>query len=125
MHDAIDALERAVGGVGVADVADDELDRGGQIRRRVAVDLRLEAVEHDDLVAALEEGANEVRADEARAAGDQSLHDMTILAGTGTENHAYGNGEELGFFQRRHVQRDLGAVADREPHRASAARRSG
>ena len=74
MHDAIDAVERAVGSVGVADVADDQLDARGKVGRRVAVDLVLEAVEHDDVVAALDERAHEVRADEAGAAGDQCLH---------------------------------------------------
>ena len=36
--------------------------------------LGLEAVQHDDVVAALEQAPDEVRADEAGAAGDESPH---------------------------------------------------
>ena len=79
MDDAVDALEGAIGGLGVADVADDQLHAGRDVRRGVPVDLRLEAVEHDDLVATLEECADEVRADEAGTSGDQRLHLETIL----------------------------------------------
>ena len=52
MHDAIHALERAVGKLGVADVADDQLDSLGELRRDAVMDLLLQAVEHNDLLAA-------------------------------------------------------------------------
>ena len=55
VDDAIDTRERAIGGLAVADVADDQLDPVRQLGIGAAVDLLLEAVEHDDLVAALDE----------------------------------------------------------------------
>ena len=79
MHDALGARQRAIGEVAIADVADDQLDAGGKIGLRVAVDLGLEAVEDDDLVAALDERAHQVCADEAGAAGDECPHDFLIL----------------------------------------------
>ena len=51
VDDGVDALERP--SAGVADVAVDEGDLGGS-RGLVAVDLRLEAVEDDDIVTAFE-----------------------------------------------------------------------
>jgi hypothetical protein len=45
-----------------------------QCRRRAAVDLGLEAVEHDNLVAVGDEPAHEVRTDGARAARDERPH---------------------------------------------------
>ena len=51
MHDAIDARECLVGERGVADVAHDQLDGGREVGTLVTVDLRLEAVEDDDVVA--------------------------------------------------------------------------
>ncbi len=60
MHDAVDALEREVDEVVLAEVAADEVDavrqrRGPAGRIEAAVDLGLEAVEDDDVVAALHE----------------------------------------------------------------------
>ena len=60
MHDAVGALQGAHREVAIADVAHDELDAGGEIRLGVAVDLGLEAVEDDDVVAALDERAHQV-----------------------------------------------------------------
>jgi hypothetical protein len=38
------------------------------------MDLALEAIQHYDLIAAVDQEPNEVAPDEARAAGDQRLH---------------------------------------------------
>jgi hypothetical protein len=43
------------------------------------VNLGLEAVEYDHLVAALDERAHQVCADEAGAAGDECPHEFLIL----------------------------------------------
>jgi len=74
MDDPVDARECAIGRRVVADVALDQLDRIRNVRRHLAVDLRVERVEHDDVVASLEQLLDEVRANEARTACDQSLH---------------------------------------------------
>jgi hypothetical protein len=79
MHDTIHALQSDVREGAVTDVADQELHGGGQLRRGVAVHLRLEAVQHDDLVAARYERVHEVPADETGAAGDEGLHVDPIL----------------------------------------------
>ena len=51
MHDAIDALQSAVDLLCVADVSVERVRRRRQRGRAALVYLRLEAVEHDDLVA--------------------------------------------------------------------------
>ena len=59
----------------IADVAvDGTRHRPASCGAAPAVHLLLEAVEHDDLVAALEQSPDEMRADEAGAAGDESAH---------------------------------------------------
>ena len=57
----------------------DEFHARGDLDVSVAVDLGLEAVQYHDLVATCHERANEVRADEARAASDKCLHVIPIL----------------------------------------------
>ena len=76
MDDGVDPVECAAERVAVADVADDELDVLVEIVGALAgrVDLRVEAVERANLVAAREQPVREVRADEPRAACDQHLH---------------------------------------------------
>ena len=74
MDDGVNARERAIGQRGVADVADDQLDRRREVGLRVPVDLGLEAVEHDDLVATGDQRSNQVRADESGAAGHENPH---------------------------------------------------
>ena len=73
------ARQGARGGLAIADVAHDQLDARGKLGLGAAVDLLLEAVEHDHVVAALDERADEVRADEAGPAGDKCPHEMLIL----------------------------------------------
>jgi hypothetical protein len=74
VHDTVDAHERAIGECRVADVAMQELHAGRQRGRRAQVNLLLEAVEHDDVVALFEEPRDEVRADESGATGDEGFH---------------------------------------------------
>ena len=75
MHDRVDAVERAANRIGVAHVADDELDVGGEILgpRHVAVHLRDQRVERAHAIAAREQRVGEMRADEARAARDENV----------------------------------------------------
>ena len=79
MHDAVDAVQRAVGRRGVAGAPDDELHARGKVGGRVAVDLGLQAVEHHDVVAAGHELADEMGADESGAASHQGLHVLPFL----------------------------------------------
>ena len=66
------ALERAVDGCPVAQVADLKLGLLGQEARLTrGMGLRQQVVENTDLVATREERIDQVRADEARATGDQ------------------------------------------------------
>src|SRR5690606_30885576 len=65
--------DRPGDGVGVGDVALDDLDAG----REVVQPAGGEVVEHHDVVAPGQEGVDEVRADEAGAAGDERPHDRT------------------------------------------------
>jgi hypothetical protein len=68
VNDGVDAVERSGHDVGVADVALDELDvETGEV---VAAPPR-EVVERSDRAPALEEPRDQVRADEAAAAGDE------------------------------------------------------
>ena len=52
MDDAVDTFQRAIDGLDVTDVPDDELNTVGWLRYGIAVHLRLEAVEHHDVIAA-------------------------------------------------------------------------
>ena len=74
MHDPVDAVERLVHELSVADIAVQEAHAVRELRRAVAVHLLLEAVENDDLLAELDEGAHEVRTDEAGTAGNERSH---------------------------------------------------
>src|SRR5687767_10627361 len=80
--DGVDAFDRAADGVGVADVAVDQLDVLVEVPRPLAVaparacacataavDLRAQEVERADLVVVSEQFVGEVRADESRATG--------------------------------------------------------
>ena len=73
MDDGVDSVECAPHGVGVANVSDLKLD----VRREVLgpndpfVNLRRQVVERADAVSVREQLVGEVRADEARAAGDE------------------------------------------------------
>jgi hypothetical protein len=60
MDDAVGASERAIGKLRVADVADDQLDRARQVWLGRAVDLLLQRVEDDYLVAALDQRPDDV-----------------------------------------------------------------
>ena len=73
MDDRVGAVERTAHGLGVADVADGELHLAAQVvrPRGTLVHLLGEVVERPHAIAAREQGVGEVRADEARAAGDQ------------------------------------------------------
>lgn len=72
VEDDFDAVERGGDGVGVAQVADDELGVGRQVvRPPVRVGLLVERVEDPDAVAAGQQRVDEVRADEAGAPGDE------------------------------------------------------
>ena len=79
MRDAVDAIEGARRDGGIADVAGEELHALGQLWCNAGVHLWLKAVEHDDVVAALEESAHEMRADEPGSAGHERLHEYLIL----------------------------------------------
>ena len=74
------AAKVALSSRGVADVALDE--RRAAVERRVEVLAlaRGEVVEDDDLVAAVEQGVDEVGADEAGAAGDECTHGRRCYA---------------------------------------------
>ena len=74
VHESIHALQRPLHGVAVADVALDPLDIGSEVVGPAVVDLRIERVEHPHLVAGRKQAIDEVRADEAGAAGDQDTH---------------------------------------------------
>ena len=71
MEDGVDAVDGGRDGVGVADVALDDLQprMGGQRRRR--------AVEGAHLVASLEQLGHQVGPDEAGAAGDQHMAEFS------------------------------------------------
>ena len=72
--------------LGVADVDLDQLGAGGDRAVEVLAPPGGEVVENGHLVAPLEEGVDEVRADEAGAAGDQSPHrgaDASVAAVSG------------------------------------------
>ena len=73
MHDRVDAFDGAAECVGVADVADDELDLGGEVfgPLAAAVYLRREVVERAHAVPVREQLVGEVRADEAGPARDE------------------------------------------------------
>ena len=73
MDDRIDAGESPADRVGVANVADLELHVRGEVAGPAAgaVNLRREIVERAHAVAAREQLVGEVRADEARPAGDE------------------------------------------------------
>ena len=79
VHDAVDARERAIRELRIADVSDDQLHAARHLRDHAVVNLLLEAVEDDDLLAAVHERANQVRADEPSAARHERLHDVPIL----------------------------------------------
>ena len=71
VDDAVDALQRPVQRIAVADVAADQL---GALRRQphgVLVDLRHEGVEQPDGVAAGDQLVGDVAADKAGASGDE------------------------------------------------------
>ena len=69
MVDDVDAADGVVDALVAAQLALDDLDRRSP--SRFARDPGREVVEHAHLVAALEQRADEVRADEAGAAGDE------------------------------------------------------
>ena len=71
MEHELDAAHRVVHALVRAELALDDLDAETVQVRAVA---RREVVEHAHVVAALEQGAHEVRADEAAAPGDERLH---------------------------------------------------
>ena len=73
MDDGIDAVERPPHRLRVAHVADLQLDVGREVLRPpgAAVHLRGEVVERAHAVPAREQLVGEMRADEARAAGDE------------------------------------------------------
>jgi hypothetical protein len=70
-------LDPAVDEDGLA-CRDMALDIGRQLRRG-AVHLRIEAIEDDDAMAALDEQIDGVRSDEAGAAGDKYFHAISCL----------------------------------------------
>jgi hypothetical protein len=73
VDDCVDPLDGPCDRVGVADVADEELDLRAEVFGPLGarVDLRREVVERADAVAVREQFVGEVRADEAGAAGDE------------------------------------------------------
>ena len=72
----VDAVQRPVDGVGVADVADHQVDAGqpGDAVGVGRVDGGEQRVEDPHLVAGVPAGGDDVRADEARPSGDQDVH---------------------------------------------------
>jgi hypothetical protein len=60
MHDPVNAGESTVGEGDVADVADEQLDRAGEVGVDSVVDLLLQRVEDDDVVAAGKQLADDV-----------------------------------------------------------------
>jgi hypothetical protein len=82
VHDLVHPLERLAQALGVAHVTDDELGVGGQVAGSSgsSVDLRVQAVEHPDLVAPLEQRRRDVGADEAGSTGDQDPCHGTALS---------------------------------------------
>ena len=76
MDDPIHARERAGCGKTIADLPDDQLDRGRQVGGLVAVDLLLERVQDDDVVAAGNQLADKVAPDEACSARHQCPHSV-------------------------------------------------
>src|SRR5207248_8841058 len=73
VEDDLDAARRRVHALVAPELALDELDVALDVREVVAAAGR-EVVEDADVVAALEQAADEIRADEPGAAGDQHLH---------------------------------------------------
>ena len=69
MEDRVDAVERALDRVGVADVAADQLHVGVEIvgaAPRFAVNLGIEIVEDPNFAAALQKRVGQMRPDETR-----------------------------------------------------------
>ena len=77
MEDDLDAAHGVVDALVAAELALDELDVSIESRQVGAVAGR-EVVEHAHVVAPREQRANDVRPDEARAAGDEDLHARTV-----------------------------------------------
>ncbi len=73
MDDRIDAVERATQRIDVAHVAHLQIDVGREIvgTRSSLVDLRRQIVERADAIPAREQLVGDMRADEARASGDE------------------------------------------------------
>ena len=74
MDDAVDPDERVADELAITDVAVDELDAVREHRALTEVHLFLEAVQHDHLVAALEQPRDEVLGDEPGTAGNERPH---------------------------------------------------
>ena len=78
VDDRVAARGGALDGVGIGDVADDELVLDALEVRGIACVGEL--VEHDDVVALAARAADEVRADEAGATGDEHAHRHRVAA---------------------------------------------
>jgi hypothetical protein len=74
VDEAVYVLERAAHGFPVADVPDPELSFGIEIVGRLRMDLRVEGVEHADLVAGRQQRVDDVRADEAGSSRYEYAH---------------------------------------------------
>ena len=81
VEDAVDAVECAVDGLAVAQVADEQLGLRVEVSRdAVGVRERVEVVEHAHLLARRQQGVDEVGADEAGAAGDEDACHQTVYS---------------------------------------------
>ena len=84
VHDLVDALERLGAGLGIADVAADELGAGGLDALGDVLLAVQQRVEHADLAAGLEQLLDGERADVAGATGDQNAGHRTRARSEGT-----------------------------------------
>ena len=85
VDDGVGVVHRLAERVMVADIRDDELDRGVEIVRALPafVHLRVEVVQRAHLVALGEEPVGEMRADEAGSSGDEDAHSSNAIGAFG------------------------------------------
>jgi hypothetical protein len=83
VHDPVHAGQGAIRARLVADVADDQLHRGGKAGLGAVVYLLLHRVEDDDVVAAFDQLADNVRADESSSSCDKCSHAFAVLVSKG------------------------------------------
>jgi hypothetical protein len=70
VDDPVDVRQGAIGELCIADIADNQLNRIGQIRLYAAVNLLLEGIQDNNIIAAIDELADEMRTNKSSAASD-------------------------------------------------------